>query len=76
MSGSSSFTCLPDGMSHGHSAGPGTVMRPDTLRGYARQAGFDDVEVLPNETDFWPSIGSPDDRLTAAGVSPRGLSVE
>jgi hypothetical protein len=40
-------------MSHGHSAGTGTVMRPDTLRGYARQAGFDDIEILPIETDFW-----------------------
>lgn len=53
MYGFSNFICLPDGMSHGHSAGTGTVMRPDTLRGYARQAGFDDIEVLPIETDFW-----------------------
>ena len=53
MYGFSNFICLPDGMSHGHSAGTGTVMRPDTLRGYARQAGFDDVEILPIETDFW-----------------------
>ena len=51
--GFSNFICLPDGMSHGHSAGTGTVMRPDTLRGYARQAGFDDIEILPIETDFW-----------------------
>jgi hypothetical protein len=40
-------------MSHGHSAGTGTVMRRDMLRGCARQAGLDDVEVLPIETDFW-----------------------
>lgn len=53
MYGFSNFVCLPDGMSHGHSAGTGTVMRPDTLRGYARQAGFDDIEILPIETDFW-----------------------
>ena len=53
MYGFSNFICLPDGMSHGHSAGTGTVMRPDTLRGYARQAGFDDIEILPIETDFW-----------------------
>jgi 2-polyprenyl-3-methyl-5-hydroxy-6-metoxy-1,4-benzoquinol methylase len=53
MYGFSNFICLPDGMSHGHSAGTGTVMRPETLRGYARQAGFDDIDVLPIETDFW-----------------------
>jgi hypothetical protein len=53
MYGSSGFAGLPDGMFHGHSAGTGTVMWPDTLRGYARQAGFDDVEVLPIEIDFW-----------------------
>jgi SAM-dependent methyltransferase len=53
MYGFSNFICLPDGMSNGHSVGTGTVMRPDTLRGYARQAGFDDIEVLPIETDFW-----------------------
>lgn len=43
------FICLPDGMSHQPSAGTGTVMRPDTLRDYARAAGFDDVAVLPIE---------------------------
>ena len=51
--GFSNFNYLPDGMAHGHSAGTGTVMRPDTLRRYARQAGFDDIEILPIETDFW-----------------------
>ena len=53
MYGFSNFICLPDGMSHGHSAGTGTVMRPDTLRGYAHEAGFEDTEILPIETDFW-----------------------
>lgn len=48
------FICLPDGMSHQPSAGTGTVMRPDTLRDYARAAGFDDVAVLPIEGfGFW-----------------------
>jgi hypothetical protein len=28
-------------------------MRPDTLRTYARDAGFDDIEILPIETDMW-----------------------
>jgi hypothetical protein len=53
MYGFSNFICLPDGMAHGHSAGTGTVMRPDTLRRYAREAGFEDIEILPIETDFW-----------------------
>ncbi len=53
MYGFSNFICLPDGMSQGHSVGTGTVMRPDTLRRYAREAGFEDIEVLPIETDFW-----------------------
>jgi 2-polyprenyl-3-methyl-5-hydroxy-6-metoxy-1,4-benzoquinol methylase len=43
--------CLPDSLSHTPSVGTGTVMRPDTLRGYAREAGFADLEVLPIE-DF------------------------
>jgi 2-polyprenyl-3-methyl-5-hydroxy-6-metoxy-1,4-benzoquinol methylase len=53
MYGFSNFICLPDGMSSEHSAGTGTVMRPDTLRRYAREAGFKDIEILPIETDFW-----------------------
>jgi ubiquinone/menaquinone biosynthesis C-methylase UbiE len=53
MYGFSNFICLPDGMSTLHSAGTGTVMRPDTLRTYARDAGFDDIEILPIETDMW-----------------------
>lgn len=53
MYGFSNFICLPDGMSTLHSAATGTVMRPDTLRAYAREAGFDDIEILPIETDMW-----------------------
>jgi SAM-dependent methyltransferase len=53
MYGFSNFICLPDGMSTLHSAATGTVMRPDTLRAYAREAGFDDVEILPIEADMW-----------------------
>lgn len=47
MYGYSLFICLPDGMSTPGSAGTGTVMRRATLERYARQAGFDEVEVLP-----------------------------
>ncbi len=51
--GISTLVCLPDGMSHGGSVGTGTVMRPATLRRYAEQAGFTDLEVLPIEHDFF-----------------------
>ena len=54
MYGFSTLICLPDGLAHPGSVGTGTVMRPDTLRGYARAAGFGDVEVLPIEDfGFW-----------------------
>ena len=39
--------CLPVGMADQPSAGTGTVMRSDTLRHYAMQAGFSSVDVLP-----------------------------
>jgi hypothetical protein len=45
--------CLTEGMAHQPSAGTGTVMRPDTLRGYARSAGFADIEVLDVHDDFF-----------------------
>ena len=53
MYGFSLFICLPDGMSHQPSVGTGTVMRPETLREYARQAGFADIEVLPIDNELW-----------------------
>ena len=34
------FLCLPTGMAEQPSAGTGTIMRPDTLRRYASEAGF------------------------------------
>ncbi len=54
MYGFSLFVCLPDGMSSQPSAGTGTVMRPSVLRGYAREAGFTELDVLPIEDfGFW-----------------------
>lgn len=47
MYGYSLFVCLPDGLSTSPSVGTGTVMRPATLRRYALDAGFSDVQVLP-----------------------------
>jgi SAM-dependent methyltransferase len=53
--GFSVIHCLPATMAED---GPvdlatGTVMRPPTLRRYATEAGFREVEVLPIEFDFW-----------------------
>ena len=53
MYGWSITTCLPDGRSRQPSRATGTVMRPDTLRGYAREAGFRSIEILPIENDFF-----------------------
>jgi precorrin-6B methylase 2 len=51
--GFSLFVCLPDGLSHPPSVGTGTVMRPSTLRSYAREAGWTDVEVVVPEFGLW-----------------------
>ncbi|GAA4686406.1 class I SAM-dependent methyltransferase [Pseudonocardia yuanmonensis] len=53
MYGYSLLCCLADGMAHEQSVATGTVMRPDTLRGYAREAGFADLEVLGIDDDFF-----------------------
>ncbi|WP_246079777.1 class I SAM-dependent methyltransferase [Nonomuraea mesophila] len=54
MYGFSLLICLPDGMNEQPSAATGTVMRPGTLRHYAREAGFSDVEILPiKDFGFW-----------------------
>lgn len=45
--------CLPGGLSEQPSAGTGTVMRPITLAGYARRAGYSDFEVLPIEHEVF-----------------------
>ena len=53
MYGYSLLCCLADGMAHQPSAGTGTVMRPSTLRRYAAEAGFADVEILDIANDFF-----------------------
>jgi hypothetical protein len=53
MYGWSILHCLPVGMTADNAAGTGTVMRTDTLRGYATEAGFRNVEVLPIENFFF-----------------------
>jgi hypothetical protein len=44
------LACLPAGMAEKPSVEAGTVMRPDTLRHYAAEAGFCDVETLHIDT--------------------------
>ncbi len=51
--GISLMHCLPVGMVGEAPAGTGTVMRPDTVRRYAAEAGFGSVEILPIENDFF-----------------------
>ncbi len=53
MYGYSLACCLADGLSERPSVATGTVMRPATLRRYAREAGFADVEVLDVDDDFF-----------------------
>ena len=53
MYGYSILCCLPTGLADSPSAATGTVMRPATLRGYALEAGFRSVEILPMQHDFW-----------------------
>jgi 2-polyprenyl-3-methyl-5-hydroxy-6-metoxy-1,4-benzoquinol methylase len=43
--------CLPVGMSEQSSAATGMAMRPSTLRRYAQDAGFRDIELLPIHFD-------------------------
>jgi 2-polyprenyl-3-methyl-5-hydroxy-6-metoxy-1,4-benzoquinol methylase len=47
------LSCLPYGMSGDDPAGTGTVMRPDTVRRYAAQAGLGRTETLPVEHRDW-----------------------
>jgi SAM-dependent methyltransferase len=45
--------CLPVAMLDPDSAGTGTVIRADTVRAYAADAGFGAVDELPIENEFW-----------------------
>ena len=51
--GFSVLHCLPVGMQGEDPAGTGTVMRPDTVRRYATEAGFAHVEILSIEDKIW-----------------------
>src|ERR687895_1484922 len=51
--GFSILHCLPVGMVGEGAAGTGTVMRAETVRRYAKEAGFAGFDVLPIENDFY-----------------------
>lgn len=51
--GFSALHCLPATIAESDEAATGTVMRPETLRQYAADAGFSAVEIAPVQHDFW-----------------------
>lgn len=53
MYGFSVLHCLPVGLEEQPSRATGTVMRTSVMRGYAQEAGFRDIEVLPLEHPFF-----------------------
>jgi 2-polyprenyl-3-methyl-5-hydroxy-6-metoxy-1,4-benzoquinol methylase len=53
MYGWSVAHCLPVALAEQPSAALGTVLRADTMRELAREAGFAAIEVLPVENDFF-----------------------
>ncbi len=53
MYGFSVLHCLPVGLAEQPSVGTGTVIRESTMRKYADEAGFQRVEILPVESDFF-----------------------
>ncbi|MCA1700620.1 MAG: methyltransferase domain-containing protein [Actinobacteria bacterium] len=53
MYGFSILHCLPASRTETPSAATGTVLRPATLRAYALEAGFADIQILPIDNDMW-----------------------
>ena len=51
--GFSVLHCLPVGMVGEGAAGTGTVMRANTVREHAREAGFRGFEIVPIDNDFY-----------------------
>lgn len=47
------MACLPGAMGDPQTAATGAVLRPATLRRYAEEAGFSEVQILPLETENW-----------------------
>lgn len=53
MYGWSVLHCLPAGLADADSAATGTVMRPDTVRAYARSAGWEQLAIAPIENELF-----------------------
>jgi SAM-dependent methyltransferase len=53
MYGFSIVHCLPAARVDPDSVATGTVMRPELVRRYAREAGLSTVDVLPIDNDMW-----------------------
>lgn len=53
MYGYSTLICLPNSLAESPSVATGTVMRPDTVRRHAADAGFTATSVLPIEHDVF-----------------------
>jgi 2-polyprenyl-3-methyl-5-hydroxy-6-metoxy-1,4-benzoquinol methylase len=53
LAASSVLHCLPVGRSQSGSAATGALFRPDTMRRYAEEAGYSNVEVAPIEHDLF-----------------------
>jgi 2-polyprenyl-3-methyl-5-hydroxy-6-metoxy-1,4-benzoquinol methylase len=53
MYGYSVLFCLPTAREEEPSVATGTAIRPHTMEGYARDAGYGSVEVLDVENDLW-----------------------
>jgi 2-polyprenyl-3-methyl-5-hydroxy-6-metoxy-1,4-benzoquinol methylase len=51
--GWSVVTCLPSVMGDPQTAATGAVLRPSTVRRFATEAGFQDVQILDIDTEFW-----------------------
>jgi 2-polyprenyl-3-methyl-5-hydroxy-6-metoxy-1,4-benzoquinol methylase len=51
--GFSCMCCLPNSMDGENAAGTGTVMRPSTVRMFAQQAGYKEIEKVPVDHPFW-----------------------
>jgi ubiquinone/menaquinone biosynthesis C-methylase UbiE len=45
--------CLPATLAESPEVANGTVLRADTVRSWAREAGYSRVDVLPIANDFW-----------------------
>ena len=45
--------CLPQSMAYSNSAATGAAMTPSTFKGYAKEAGFSKIDVLPIDHFIW-----------------------